>query len=201
MRILSILLICPFLTGCLACGYPSITQTPPIAVKDLEVKAFRVTTGITRYGGAIAGAIKFDGEIEEIAALNGVVPAQDDSHWRYYYLAFPYEGYYSRTLEIRLYRRGFETEVIDARPAIEGLWAAPVVEPHLKRAESVEAQEKAIDDVVAGVWRLDSQRISFLADEYLTIARSPQLIGPEHEDTRKRLEQKARNLGSKGSCE
>jgi hypothetical protein len=142
----------------------------------------------------MTGPIEFVNAIEEIPIQNEEIPAQHDAYWTYYYLAFPVaEGSYHRSFEVRLYRRGFETAIIESRAAMTGMLATPLDLTNEKRAETVEAQEKAIDDVLSGLysWQ-NAQASAFLADEYLALARSPKLSGPEHEKTRNRLEEKAK---------
>lgn len=194
MRLLPVLLVCPFLTGCLAFGYPSLTQTPPLRVAEPQAKVFRVTTGHKSYGPWMTGPIQLLGSIEEIAVLQGEVPAQYDAHWIYYYLAFPVaEGSYNRHFEIRVYRRGFETRVIEPRSVMTAVLPAPLDLTVGKRADTLEAQEKAIDDVLSGLmfWQ-NAQASAFLAEEYLALASNAELAGFEHEKTRKRLEEKAK---------
>lgn len=193
MRLFPILLVCPCLTGCLAYGYPSVAHTPAIKVDEPDVKAFRVTNGMERSGACIAGLIRFDFDIKELPIEQGEIAPQQDAYLAYRCLAFPVVSWsYHRSLIVRVYRRGFETRVIESQ-GVSGLFTASVAtleEP--KRAETIEAREKAIDDVAPDRYWSDNPEVSeFVAGEYLALAGSPELAGPDHEETRQRLVKKA----------
>lgn len=200
MRYSPLLLVCPFLQGCLAFGYPSITQTPPLVVKEADVKAFRVTSGFHSYGPWMTGPIELHGAIQEIPIHDHEVAVQRDAYFAYYYLAFPLmEGSYGRSFDIRLYRRGYETMVIQPRSWMFALAANRLDNIAWKKAETLEAQEKAIDDVIAGLssWNNDTVK-ERLAIEYLTLADIAQVSGPQDEKTCKRLQEKAKMVRKGG---
>lgn len=66
MRIFVILLVFPFIQGCVAFGYPSMSQTPSIEVGEPDVKAFRIKTRYIWYGW-LSGPIKTVSELGEIS--------------------------------------------------------------------------------------------------------------------------------------
>ncbi len=116
------LLICPFLAGCLAFGYPAISATPEIALPDTDVHAFRVCSEVTMSGPWMTGPIAFGSSVDDIPVVEATVSPQRDAYFAYYYLLLPIaSGSHTRDLEVLLYRPGYETVAIPARP----WWQAP----------------------------------------------------------------------------
>ena len=115
------LLVCPFLAGCLAFGYPAISATPEIALPDTDVHAFRVCSDVTMSGPWMTGPIAFGRSVDEIPVMEAAVSPQRDAYFAYYYLLLPIaSGSHTRDLEVLLYRPGFETVAIPARPWWQG---------------------------------------------------------------------------------
>jgi hypothetical protein len=192
MRLLPILLICPSMTGCLAYGYPSITQTPPVHVMDPDVKAFRVTADLTIGGFMIAGYFLPGDSVDEIQIIDGVVPSQHDAHFAYDYTIFPVAGNRRRTITVCLYRRGYETVRVESRCCLAEWWCKQTREISWKKAETLEAREKAIDDLNPRFGICPTAVSAFLVDEYVALAAVAR-----DDSTRKKLQEKAeRTLGA-----
>ena len=185
MRMLPILLVCPFLQGCFAFGYPSVNQTPPIVVTDPDVKAFRVTRDYECFGHIIAGAMKMGDSIEEIPITDRLIASQRDNYFRYQTFVLGFGAHNDRSVSVYLYRRGFETIVIEPHSWLAG-WHQQEISPAWKKAETLEAQEKAIDDLVIYRARPANAFCQFIADEYTAVA-----LKATDESARKRLEEKA----------
>src|SRR5262245_16986403 len=116
MRCWPVLLLCPCLAGCLALGYPTISRTPEVTVPADDVRAFRVSSEMTASGPLATAPIQLSSSVEEIPVVDATVEPQRDASFSYYYLVFPYSGYRSRTVEVLLYRPGYETVEVPARP-------------------------------------------------------------------------------------
>jgi hypothetical protein len=186
MRLCLILLVCPFLQGCLAFGYPSTTQTPSIVVNDPEVKAFRMTRDWTTYGAIIAGAFEIADSIEDIPIADNMIPPQRDSYFNYHYLVFGFGAGHDRSVSVYLYRRGYETVVVEAHSSL-AWWRQQSITPAWKKAETLQAQEKAIDELNVRFGYRTNAVASFVAGEYAALAKTA-----KDEESRKTLEEKAR---------
>jgi hypothetical protein len=189
------LLVCPVLSGCFGFAYPSISETPSVTIKDDNVRAFRVLSEWTLSGPCITGPIRIWQTVQEIPVLKATVERQQDSYLAYYYMIFPVlNGARSRTLEVLLYRPGYETVEIPSRSLLEAFGETkrgPVV---WKEAVGLEAQEQALERVVSrnpGPW-LSQEGLRFAAQEYARLADSPLVSGPGREKARERLLAKAR---------
>src|SRR5262249_12000959 len=110
------LLCCPLLSGCFGFAYPSVSETPAVAVIEPDVRAFRVVSECTVSGPCITGPIQFSRQVEEVPGAWPVVQSQQDAYLAYHYLLFPVlNGSRSRSLQVLLYRPGYETIEIPAR--------------------------------------------------------------------------------------
>ena len=189
MRPLPVLVVCPFLQGCLAFGYPSVTQTPAVAVTEPDVKAFRVTRDHKFFGALIAGAFQIGDAVEEIPISENVIPSQSNSYFHYRTLAFPFAGHHERSVSVCLYRRGFEPEIVQARFSFVECWRQEPIKVTWKKIETSEAREKAVDDLNSLVVNRSNAISVFIAEEYLALAGST-----TDEETRRRLQDKSQKI-------
>jgi hypothetical protein len=194
MRVWLLFLVCPLLSGCLAFGYPSVAKTPPIQIAAPDVQAFRVVSGFTQSGPWLTGPIELYKTVEKLPAPDNLIAPQTDAYCLYYYLAFPVaEGCHQQSLEVLLYRRGYEPVSV---AATSFLWFSdqPVL-PEWKKAEKLEDLEKALKKVTPS--RFDQSPASqevrqFLAREYDWLAHSEWVAGTDKEKDRRRLLEKAK---------
>ena len=184
------LLICLIMSGCFGFAYPSITETPSVAIAEKDVRAFRKTSGMTRYGGLIAGAIAIGDDVEEIPIVEATVGPQKEAYFAYAYVLFPFAGAESRSLRVVLYRPGYETVELPARAWWRSVGAKQVEQVQWKAAIDLAAQERAIDAVAVGsLHRHVGNRkvLQFAAQEYARLAESPLAAAPEAKKTREKL--------------
>jgi hypothetical protein len=195
MRAWLLLLLCPVVSGCYGFAYPSFSETPAVNVKEDNVRAFRVLSEWTLSGPCITGPIEIWQSVEEIPVLKATVERQQDSYLAYSYMLFPVlNGSRSRTLEVMLYRPGYETVEIPSRSLLEAFGEtkrAPVV---WKEAVGLEAQEQALEKIISQHpgRRLGQEGLRLAAQEYARLADSPLVSGPGKEKERERLRAKAR---------
>jgi hypothetical protein len=172
MRTWSVWLIFPFLSGCLALGYPSITRTPPVAVDAPDVHAFLVTEKSDSGGGVITGWLQHGREVRELPVAEATVKPQWDTHFSYYYLLFPYSGSSARNQEVLLYRPGYEPVELSSQAWWECLGSGQPVRVTWKRARDAQAQEKALARLAgAGGTSLDARSREFVVAEYGRLGR------------------------------
>jgi hypothetical protein len=197
MRRLAVLLFCPFLGGCLVIGYPSITHTPTIEVDEPDVHAFRLVTDAEQHGPFITGPITFEKTTEMLSATNTTISPLSDSYFAYSYMAFPLRGWHDRSMQIRLYRRGYETVSIPAASWLS--FPDPVAKPQWKKAANLAACEKAIEMIggsTTDTWPLSPEVRQFVAQEYRWLAQSEWTLGQEKVKERQRLLDKANHFSS-----
>jgi hypothetical protein len=192
MRILPVI-ACPFFCGCLAFGYPSFSQTPTIQVDEPDVQAFREVYDRKQSGPFMTGPIEISRTIEKLPAGKQIA-SQSDAYFPYFCMAFPLvDASHSRSLEIRLYRRGYQTVSI---PAVSWLhFTMSEARPQWKKAETLADLEKAIEDISPYSWSLSSgstQVRQFIAQECLWLAQSEWAAGPEKKEACQRLLDKAK---------
>jgi hypothetical protein len=212
-----LLLVLPLAAGCLAVGYPSVRQTPAVVAPEPDVHVFRVIADDERHldgpnqlpterdhafhvlaSDGRPDAVKVGVQltsctIEEVPIENGEAPAKTDTYFAYYYLAVPFEGWRARSVSLRLYRRGYETVALESRPWLGPLGKAGAEKVKWKKADTLEAREKAIDDVGRWLLKRSSPAVNdFVADEYLALANGPLADRPEHRPARARLREKAK---------
>jgi hypothetical protein len=170
------LLLCPLLSGCFGLAFPSITETPLIAVPEDNVHAFRVTSECTAGGPLITGPISFWAKIEEIPIDDAKVAPQKQAYLAYSYFLFPFMGYRERNLQVLLYRPGFETVVLSSQAWWRFLGASEAEQVEWKPAPDLAAQVWAIKSVVdpGGPKDYVSKAVlQFAAREYKRLAHSP----------------------------
>jgi hypothetical protein len=192
MRVLLPLLVCSLLPGCLGLGYPSFCKTPTIQLEEPDVHAFRVCSGFTQSGPLMTGPIEVYKSVEKVTATDKAIAPQSDNYFSYYYLAFPFEGSHQQSLEILLYRRGYQLVSV---PAVSWLrFADRSIRPQWKKAAKLEDIEKALDSLAPPRWNQSpiSQGVrQFVAQEYAWLADSEWVAGPERKEDRQRLLTKA----------
>jgi hypothetical protein len=192
MRVWLLFLLCPLLAGCLAFGYPSASKTPPVRIAAPDVQAFRVVSGFTQSGPWMTGPIAFYRNVEKLTPTDGLIASQSDAYCPYYYLAFPVaEGCQQQSLEVVLYRRGYEAVSV---PAASYLWLSnQTVLPDWKKAQKLEDMEKALKWITPsrGDQSPAAQEVrQFLAREYDGLAHSEWVAGSDKD--RHRLLEKAK---------
>lgn len=193
MRISPILLITPFLAGCFGYLYPEFTTTPSVAVSADGVRAFRVNSEVIMSGPWMTGPIQCEGSVEEISVTNATVVPQRDAYLAYYYFAFPFNGSRTRTVEVLLYRPGYQIVRIPARPwwqATEGDRPEGV---KWKEAPDLLSQKEAVDALVGTRLSASNEVSRFVAQEYTRLANSPSAFAPEMAEMRTKLLALAKN--------
>lgn len=196
MRISRALLVLPFVSGCLAYGYPSVWQTPPLSIPDDNVRAFRVERQWKGGGVVIAGWFQIAHSIEEIPIVAAQVAAQKDAYFAYYYLLFPFAGTTSRSLSVLLYRPGCQTVEISEQPWWRLPGQARPEQVFWQEAPDLAAQEQALEKVASQGARWGGHRskgvLEFAAQEYARLAEGPLARAPGMAETRDRLLAKAK---------
>jgi hypothetical protein len=190
------LLVLPFASGCMGFGYPSVSQTPRVNVPDANVRAFRDEGQITFTGPIMTGPVYASGSVKEIPVVAAKVEPQTYAYFPYYYLIFPFQGSTSGDMSVLLYRPGFQTVEVPARP----WWRFPGwTEPERvvwKEASDLAAQMEALEKVLPKNFDreenfLDKNVREFAAREYARLAADPRALAPGMEKTRERLLDKA----------
>ena len=192
MRKLAVFLVCPFFCGCMAFAYPSITETPTIKVEEPDVQAFRVYSDktITEFS---CPPFDITSSVTKLDTVNKSIASESKVYFPYYYLAFVLgEGSHSESLEVRLYRRGYETVSF---PAVSWLnLFGHRATPKWRKLEKLEDLEKAIDDICvdrSGRSEEFQEVRRFVAQEYTWLADSDWAAGPDKSVDRERLLSKA----------
>ncbi len=193
MRVGLLLLLCLLTSGCMALGYPSVCKTPTIRLDEPDVQAFRILDGFTQWGPWMIGPIAAYKAVEKIPVIDKAIAPQCDTYFSYYYLAFPVaEGSHQQSLEVLLYRRGYQLVTV---PAVSWLqFAERSMRPTWKKVEKLEDAEKAIDSIQpgpGGEFSCSQEVRQFLAREYAWLAESEWAAGPERKADRQRLLDKA----------
>jgi hypothetical protein len=196
MRHCLILLICPFMTGCLVYCYPSLTQTPPITVTETEVSTFRVIENgsMGSFLGIVIALPIGDWQVQELAQGPAEIPTFRDFHFFRGTFGLPLSGCDIHAHSVRLYRRGYETVTIEARSWISQLPGTAVNSVVWKKAETLEARERAIRAIYQPqslLLEIGQFQNEFVAEEYLALADSPLAAGPENVEARGHLLQYA----------
>jgi hypothetical protein len=174
MRNALLIAVCPFLSGCIAFAYPSVRQTPEIVVPEPDVRAFRYTSDFGFFGAIIAGAVQVGDKVEEVPITNATIDAHRDNYCRYCFMAYPiFATHHTRNETIRLYRRGYEVAEIESRHWLLESFRTQPIAVTWRKAETLEAQEKAIDDLTPGFGGWTPSFAVFLAEEYSHLSESP----------------------------
>ena len=195
MRIWPAILACPLIAGCVGFGYPDISKTSTVAVPESDVRAFRETSEYTMSGPVMTGPIWVSNEIKAIPVEDGAVGPQRDAYFAYYYLVFPIaNGERTRSVKVLLYRPGYETVEIPARPWWQSLGVNVPEKVAWKEAPDLPTQKAAVDRIAS---REDGRRVGkdvlrFAAGEYTRLADSPMAASPAMSATRDELRRLAR---------
>jgi hypothetical protein len=198
MRFWWLALPCPLLAGCLGFAYPDISQTPKVAVSAEGVHAFRVNSEITMSGPWMTGPVECSVSVAEISVVKAAVVPQRDAYLAYYYLLFPFNGSRSRTLEVLLYRPGYQVVAIPARPWWQGAGSDRPEEVAWKEAPDLPARMEAVDQIAAGGTRGTASKdvLHFVAGEYRRLADSQAAGSAEMAAQREKLLSLARKYES-----
>jgi hypothetical protein len=196
MRFLLLAAICPFISGCLAIGYPSFSRTPAVEVPEgqEEVHAFCFTRGSGFYGAMIAGAMTVCGDLTEAPWHGCTIDPVTNAGCNYYCALWPVVAFSSfQDVELRLYRPGHEMVTKQSVPWWRCWRWCELHEVQWVKSPDFVSQEKALDDLLGGVYSLSDERMrAFVAEEYRRIAALPELAIPEGALYRRRLMDKAR---------
>lgn len=190
MRVYLLLLVCPLLSGCLGFGYPSSTRTPELNVGSTDVRAFRVTSITKRgWGPLIAGAFSLARNVEEIPVRDTRVCQQRHSYFAYCCWSFLFAGSNSQTLEVLLYKQGYEVVVVPERASWKLALVVVGESVTWKEAPDLASQKAAVDRIVPERYRefLGRDVLRFAASEYAQLANSPLASAPGMEATRLEL--------------
>jgi hypothetical protein len=198
MRVAAIFLFCPLLSGCMALAYPTISRTPPIEVDEPDVQAFRVVNHfeVDTSLPAVPG-LALDYQTSEMLPRTGsTLGSQGDSSFNYVCLALLAAKGHSQWLEVRLYRRGYQTVCI---PAVSWLWCLDhVARPKWEKLEKLEDLETAIEKIEPSPSPslcspdASQEMRHFIAQEYRWLAQSGWAAGADREKDRQRLLDKAK---------
>jgi hypothetical protein len=143
----------------------------------------------------MTGPIEVADRVEEIPVNNGTVSAQRDACFAYSYLIFPVlNGSHFRTIDVLLYRRGYELIEIPARPWWSASGSGVAEKVAWKEAHDLLTQKAAVDRIAFRFGRqpYDKDVLRFAAREYACLADSPMAASPEASTTRDELRRLAR---------
>jgi hypothetical protein len=197
-------LTCLLLASCLGFGFPSISETPTVAVPTNEVRAFRVVSEDWMSGPWMTGPITILDSVEEIPVKNCVVAPQHNAYFAYYYLVFPVlNGSHSRTIKVLLYRPGYELVEIPARPWWNAYGSDVPEKIVWKEAPDLQTQKAAVDRIALSLRGKTANKdvLRFAAREYGRLAECPAAALPGSKTLRNELqglaheyEQRAREI-------
>jgi hypothetical protein len=173
MRMLPILLVCPFMAGCLAFAAPRVNVTPAVVARDSDVHAFHVTERTTFFG--LINVPKGLVTVEEIPIEHGVIPRRRDCFVSHFVFVCIVAHWHDQTDSIRLYRRGYETVVIPANRLFKAIGDWTPVEVTWRKAETLKAREEAINEIHRSldcIGIISGGQNQFIASEYAALAES-----------------------------
>lgn len=180
------------ITGCFGFVLPVRQTTPPVAVEDPEVRAFKFIDDRHFFGWIIAGAINFGQTVEEVPVRETHVAGESDVYWKYYFFYLPvfFEHSHHRNLQVILYRRGYEPVVISSRGRLRTLLSNRPVTVAWREASSIVAREKVLDELPRLFHSSESNRgyEDFLSAEFTALSEDPAADA----ETRRRLLEKAK---------
>src|ERR1043166_5254604 len=85
----AILLIIPFLPGCLAFGYPSTQYTPAVSSLPPDVRAFKSTVSVEGMSVVMTGGERMGSTLEHVPIVKGRVDAIHQNYFAYFVVGFP----------------------------------------------------------------------------------------------------------------
>jgi hypothetical protein len=144
---LCLLLILPFLPGCLAVGYPSVTYTPSVASLPPDVHAFRSTFEIGGMSIIMTGGERIGGSVEEIPITDGRLDSLDHVYFAYDIGGIPVTFFERHDWKILLYRPGYELIEIPSRWYGEKLFQPRIDHLDWKPANDIESQLANLDRI------------------------------------------------------
>jgi len=194
---ISLLLVLPFLQGCLALGYPSMTYTPEVSLPEPEVHAFKSTWGKGGIWIAMTGGYWLESSIEELPIHDGHLASQGQSYFAYFVGGFPVSFSEARFWSLLLYRPGYEIIEVPSRWRGRELFESPIDKLAWKPAPDLDSQVKALEKLCPefGLPKPGDNVRQFVAQEYRRLATSPLATTREQRDA---LLTKAQKLLSSG---
>lgn len=190
MRTLVFLLACPLASGCLFLGAPSVQRTPEVAVGGDEVRAFQVTTEHV-WGDGLARTHETT-HFKEIPVTAATVESQQDATIAHCVCLLPLMTYtWSQSLEVLLYRPGYDTVTVAAWPWWCPLGYCHTASVHWRRVPDLHAQEEVLQGVIeknhTSYLSLEPDMLRFAAEESERLAGCWGAATPEARDHRDRL--------------
>jgi hypothetical protein len=188
------------MAGCLGFGYPDVSSTPALATASDEVRAFRAVSESWMRGPWMTGPIEIANRVEGIAVKGRTVGPQRNAYFTYYYLLVPVlNGSHTRTVEVLLYRPGYELVEIPARPWWSVAASNAPEKVVWKEASELLAQKAAVDRIAFRFsgQKCDKDVLHFAAREYARLASSPSAASPEAATTKAELERLAKDCQQK----
>jgi hypothetical protein len=181
----SILLLFPFLPGCLAYAYPSVTSTPQVTGLPGDVHAFKESWGMGGMSMIMTGGESFSRALEELPIQHGCLEPQHDAYCAYFVGGFPVGCFESRNWRVLLYRPGYEPVELDSR-----WWGQALVAPESqtvtwKCVEGVSSNVKVLDELyLKCLWPGTSERVrQFVAQEFERLANAKVTMSADlHQD-------------------
>ncbi len=187
------LLFLPFLPGCVAFGYPSVTYTPKLNIAEPDVRVFKSTTSTGGMNIVMTGGGWRGGRIEEIPIDHGSVETQSDAYFAYLVGGFPVCFSEFRHFAILLYRPGYEIIEIPSQwwglMLLHGECARFDWKPAASTQVQVETLEKLCPPNDSNLPTESVRR--FVAGEYERIALT---VGTSSPDESARLHSRAKRL-------
>ncbi|HMF13009.1 MAG TPA: hypothetical protein VKE94_11910 [Gemmataceae bacterium] len=162
--------------------------------------AFRVVSESWMSGPWMIGPIEIANRVEEIPVKDGAVGPLRDAYFAYYYLILPVlEGSHSRTVDVLLYRRGYELVEIPARPWWSASGSDLPEKVSWNEAPDLLAQKTAVDRIAFRFGRQPFEKdvLQFAASEYARLTDCPLAASPETSTTKAELERLARECRQK----
>jgi hypothetical protein len=148
----------------------------------------------------MTGPITVANSVEEIPVKNCVVAPQHDTFFAYYYLAFPVaNGSHSRTIEVLLYRPGYQLVEIPPRPWWKTCGSNEPEKVAWKEAPDLQSQRAAVSRIAFRFERqaFNEDVLRFAAQEYARLAECPLAALPDAMTTRDELRRLAKECHQK----
>lgn len=193
MRFSLVVALVPFASGCALLG-PVVQTTPAITVREPDVKAFYRTHKNRFDSVLIAGAYTIAQYVEPAKIENGVVAPR--RHWwgNWVVCGILVGASSSETIELVLYRRGYEIESLPGRSPLHSILGRrpEVVWKPITCLRDAEEALRSLELESPFSATMSSEMRAFLADEHRWLAESD-WAGP---DDRKRLRERSQAFGT-----